>query len=191
MWDRYATNHQGVCLIYEVDFQKIKKPNGTSLTPDEAQDYLGALERGEDIIFYKVNGTKHRCSLVKVKYQIDFPRIREIIYRTLPEGYLRDQYVIQNLFGVKSIDWQHEHEYRLVVNDNSVDTGRSKLQLRGYAPFITLTGVILGFKFDAVKKQQVLERCNDIGLPVYCAQWAEDAYRMRLEEVETSLETVD
>jgi hypothetical protein len=146
MWAHYASNHQGYCVVFEIDTDKI---------PEVTDEWMEKVESGDEILSFSLpmeDSDKHYM-FTKVKYSSGnkkpvveekehaFYLEKQDIEQRGVESYDWNKYFAQHSFGVKYGMWSYEQEYRLVVNTNSAKAGL--LDLR-WLPFLKITGVIMG-----------------------------------------------
>lgn len=148
MWGHYANNHRGYCLIFEVDFKKISEMSGLSSVYIE--NYINDISNEKKLILF--SSKLHEFVFAKVRYDDKPPTINlNDLYLIQDNPYERDKHIIKNTVAVKFKQWKYENEFRLISNQNSKDGGL--LDLRGYAPFLKITGVIMGHKLNDNEKE--------------------------------------
>jgi hypothetical protein len=162
MWAHYADNHQGYCIIFEIDldfiFNKYKegheKEGGSKYEWSEfeklKEKIFNPSEDGSDqeILSFQQpkDDEKKDFIFTKIIYKEDRPVLDQVTWDEAAERekkYGKNKYLSKNSFGVKFKQWSHEEEYRLIVNANSETSGL--MDLRFY-PFIKITGIIMGCK---------------------------------------------
>lgn len=159
MWAHYANNHQGYCLVFEIDLnfirEKIRKslismyPQYSKISYDFERYFRNVFEPGQDIseqdvlvITQPADDPDKTIYFFKVRYSDTPSSVMEVNLNDFL--YEREKHILLNSAGLKFKQWEYEQEYRLLVNANSKVCGL--MDLRGY-PFIKITGVILGEKF--------------------------------------------
>ena len=65
------------------------------------------------------------------------------------------------------LEWEHEDEFRLIVNGNSAESGLLPLEI--FAPFLKVTGIIIGEQMDVDKRNRVYNLCFDKDMRIYNA----------------------
>jgi hypothetical protein len=134
MWVHYADNHQGYCVIFEIDFDEIYKilekdhpfkNDRTSfdnfveniINPDydarEILHFTQKLDPGKKFIFTKVSYENH---LPVIKETILAQKDIESTQIHHGNPYHLNKYIVQNSVGVKFKQWEYENEYRLISN---------------------------------------------------------------------------
>ncbi len=99
MWDRYAENHEGVCLVFDADRLRANII-GSLAAQDLAHPYFGPVA-------YTPEGP--------------FPRLQRLIVPASPDGPSgpgHAEFVEQHhrdFFFLKALDWKSEYEFRFVV----------------------------------------------------------------------------
>ncbi len=160
MWAHYAKNHQGYCVIFEIDlnfiYKKLKqdyeKENAREYSENEFYQLINKVftpfdSQSQEILSFQQpqDDDKKQFILSKVIYQKIKPEIQEVeidqISNDPDRQYNFNKYILKKSFGVKFSQWSYEDEYRLIVNANSKECGL--MDLRGY-PFIKITGIIMG-----------------------------------------------
>ena len=173
MWAYYADNHKGCCIEFELDFSYIKDNAG--ILDEQIDEFKNGVLNGTDIISFNLNSELDReFAFVKVGYSDDLPVIEADKAASIKNSYDQSEYIIRNSVGVKFKQWEHEREYRLVTNSNSESGGL--LQLNGYAPFLRVTGIILGSKIDPINKEIISELCNKSEIKLYTANCSNEGF---------------
>ncbi len=145
MWAHYANNHQGYCLIFELDFSMIFEQ--TSMLRENQPQYKQNILEGKEIIsFAALSDEKLNFAFLKVNYSGVFPVISIERFLELTNSYDRARYIIQNSVGTKYEQWKYEKEFRLIANLCSKAGGL--MSLKRYAPFLKITGIIMGSRFN-------------------------------------------
>lgn len=146
MWEQYAENHRGVCLVF--DLAGLKEAVSDSLL---AQSYAPPYARR---VVYEPGGMRKPLVDPDELAGVDLDRqVR--------------QYIEANndvLFFWKSLDWQTEYEYRFVTNSTEGEPL--------YVDFrASLVGVILGEAFPLWQHQSAESACTRAGAEVAQLDW--------------------
>ena len=150
MWEQYAENHQGVCLMLRRrDFEAIALRQLKSRSRDAWADEVRYTQRG---ILDELAATVMAPSNPGA----------DLTAEELTQEHV-DKHV-KSIFFTKLMDWQSEHEYRFVESSTdeeytSVDIGE------------TLAGVILGHKFPDRQTPDVLALCDRVAAQVWRMSW--------------------
>ena len=178
MWAHYANYHQGYCIIFEIDLDKIYKYYRSGYDENFTHDEFNSIAKKvfdhkspDHEIFsfsHPEDDPEKKFIFTKVLYKNNRPIIEEIILEELKKKstYEQNKYFAQNSFGVKFEQWNYEKEYRLVVNANSEGGDYSLLDLTGYT-FIRISGIILGQNFARNFNQNVNEFISHLQLQSY------------------------
>lgn len=181
MWAHYAEDHQGYCVIFEIDLDKIyerykelykKQDPNNEYTREEFDIIINKVFNpypdGDDqeILSFNQSADDPRRKIIftKVIYQDIRPVVDEITLMDvmpLKSEYEKNKYLSQNSFGVKFREWGYENEYRLVVNSESTKCGL--MDLTAY-PFIRITGIIMGYKIGQNLSKDALDFITDYEL---------------------------
>ena len=192
MWSYYADNHKGYCVEFELDLTSFCKK--TKIPLERVTNYMDAINQGLEVLATKVRNIPQSFIFTKVRYINQIPTISIDRCRKLFASYDQIKYIVENSVGVKSREWQHEDEYRLVVNGNSDDSGL--LPLEGYASFLRVTGIIIGYQMDSEKIIRVHELCKKKKLRIYKADFSRSNYEIiinqhhELPEIESNTTTI-
>jgi hypothetical protein len=179
MWAYYADNHKGCCIVFELDFSYIK--DNTGISDEDIDGFRSGILAGTDIISFNLASELDReFAFGKVGYYENLPVIECEKALCINNSYNQSEYVIRNSVGVKYKQWEHEREYRLVTNSNSENSGL--LQLKGYAPFLRVTGIILGSNIDTNKEEKIRALCSENAINIYKAKCSEEDYKITINE---------
>ena len=182
MWAYYGNNHKGCCLRFELDFQLIQNEIGISNLDSFVQD----INSGKTLISFHLPKTDYEFVLSKVQYEKEMPSIdlNEVIeFKTTIE---QIQYLVSRSVGVKFKQWQNENEYRLIANTNSIIVGNRPLSLKIIAPFLSVTGIIIGSRMDINTKKRVEEMANKYKMSLSKASCSTKEYKIEITEYSTN-----
>ena len=165
MWEQYAENHRGVCLVF--DLAALSEAVGDSL---QAQDYAPPYAKR---VLYEPGGMR--------KPLVDPDELAEDDLDRQVRQYIEANNDI--LFFWKSLDWQTEYEYRFVTNSTEGEPL--------YADFKdSLVGVILGEAFPLWQHESAETACRNIGAEVAQLDWTRGLPRLApLERIRERAET--
>jgi hypothetical protein len=176
MWAYYGNNHKGCCLRFELDFQLIQDEIGISDLKLFKQD----IHNGKTLISFHLPQTDYEFVLSKVQYEEEMPAIdlNEVIeFKTIIE---QIKYLVSRSVGVKFKQWQNENEYRLIANTNSIIEGNQPLPLKIIAPFLSVTGIIIGSNMDVNNKKRVEKMANQYEMSLSKASCSTKEYKIEI-----------
>lgn len=176
MWGYYGDEHKGYSLIFELDYSYIQK-NLFDLSSQEK------LKNGDSIISFR-GEDGFRFAFVKIKYQQLIPKLFLDEIHNLKKNNPNNQYlitecIVKNSVGVKFEEWQHENEYRLIVNGNSFNS--EVFDLRAYILFLKIKGVIMGAKLE--QEDKIYGLCQEYKIDLYKASCSDAKYKMCFQKV--------
>lgn len=176
MWSYYANYHQGYCIIFELDFDDAFGQMG--LNAYQKREYMDLIKNGEESLTFKTNDGEFRFAFTKVKYKEEIPVINfENAVSIKNQGNsIQMRFLLEHSFGVKFKQWEHENEYRLIANANSVDHADSKSMCLGYAPFIKVTGLVMGKKLKP--KNALIALCKQYHMDLIQADYSREKYEV-------------
>lgn len=151
MWEQYAANHTGVCLIFCRDsvVQAITTSlNAAGLVLEGNVEYL---PRG----FADTDASKLDLSAFNPN---DLPRLA---------AFVREQH--RALFFTKTLDWEGEHEYRIVHSPGDEPTEPYVFVPLGDP--LPIGGVILGERFPEWQLIAAQAACERASAPLYRLTW--------------------
>lgn len=152
MWEQYAENHAGVCLVF--DRQSVIEEVTASLN---AQGMPAPYNR---LVEYTERGTGAGLPLnLNEIGEVDPQWVRELVEKRKDE-----------LFFLKTTDWETEREYRFVVTS---DKPGHVLAHTGEA----LKAVVVGERFPRWGWPGVIESCRESGLMALRREWSTGAPR--------------
>ena len=167
MWTYYAENHSGYCAIFDVNLSYVF--NKMLLPSFQREDYFHLIKSGEEAICFHTDDDEFNFMFSKINYSNTIPEVpfdQAIQLRTAkPSDQMR--FMFKYAFGVKYEQWQHESEYRIIVNANSLDHAGKAIPVENHVPFIKVSGFIMGEKFE--DKNLMLELCKKHELDLYQA----------------------
>ena len=170
MWGHYGNNHKGICLIFES-----KMADGVSnitLNSPESASSSGEIWRPSRMEFYDVS---YGDRITEIDFfrslgKVPRPELEEVWYRD-KDGNLsecgvhlkagtqawRDSYWERFYppLSVKSLNWEHERETRLVLYSLLGDLDNRSRALT--YDFDTLKGIIFGIRTSNYDKQKIIE----------------------------------
>jgi hypothetical protein len=176
MWAYYANYHQGYCIVFELDFGQAFEQMG--LSTSQKQEHMELIKTGEESVTFRSNDDEFRFAFAKVRYENDIPlmNFEEAISLKNKDNAIQMRFLLNHSFGIKFKQWEHESEYRLIANANSVDHADSKPMCLGYAPFIKVTGLILGKKLKL--KNVLIELCKQYRMDLFQADYSQKKYEV-------------
>ncbi|MEO8400745.1 MAG: DUF2971 domain-containing protein [Gammaproteobacteria bacterium] len=182
MWAYYADNHKGYCVEFELDFNHLRK--STLIEPKKLDEFINNIHRGSQILSSKLREHPQAFVFAKVRYSKTIPSIIYDDSAKITNEYDQLEYFVKNSVGVKSIEWEHEDEFRLIVNGNSEENGLLPLEI--FAPFLKVTGVIIGNQMDGDKRKRVHGLCSDKKIRLYSAACSDSFYEIIIEAISSS-----
>ena len=174
MWDQYAGEdrlHRGACLI--IDFAKLQQYlDHIFTTPSTKPDKIDPVDGLE------AEGNLFMSGYVR--YSNDPPERFDLIPRPGGdlESYLNDRKVmtnkvLQDLYMTKNIDWESEHEYRIVFRVPSLYPHRLDSGLC-FSLSDCLRGIVLGQDYDDMSLTDIRDLLRDANLTqaeVFRCRW--------------------
>ena len=152
MWEQYAENHAGVCLVFKRD--ALIRHVTESL---KGQGHAGPYNRPVD---YTQRGTGAGLPLNLTEIgPIDEQWVRELVERHEDE-----------LFFLKTTDWETEHEYRFVVTSDE-----SGYLYADYGD--ALEAVVIGERLARWEWPGVVAACRDADALALRLEWSTGAPR--------------
>ena len=146
MWQQYAENHHGVCLMFR------REPLQTNALSE-------------------IQGRTPRAWVGAVSYTqrgiLDNPAATLMPNPATTDADVVEQHVREHLhwlFFTKLLDWETEHEFRFV--ESSTDDGYTFVDIGD-----TLAAVILGWKFPEWQAHGAVEMCQSVGATTWLMQW--------------------
>lgn len=178
MWAYYGNNHQGCCIKFELDFQFIQKETGV----DDLSFFIQEIHNGRTLLSFHLPKTEYDFVLSKVEYEEEMPTIdlNEII--ELKTTIEQIKYLVSRSVGVKYKQWQHEYEYRLIANTNSHLEGNKCLPLKIIAPFLSITGIVIGSSMGSDTIERVKKMANQYKMNVSKAFCSTVGYKIEITE---------
>ncbi|HAT3877863.1 TPA: DUF2971 domain-containing protein [Legionella pneumophila] len=157
MWAHYGAIHKGYCAIFELDFGYAF--DELNLSQQQKEDYICCLKKGEEPLIFSVD-TDFIFAFCKVRYEPKLPVIsfEEALKNKDKDEKAKMRFMLK-ILGTKLCTWSYESEYRLIANLNSLVHGEKKpMSLQMYAPFIKMTGIIMGKYME--DKDQIQRLCE-------------------------------
>lgn len=177
MWAYYADNHKGYCVEFELDFNQLRK--STLIEPKKLEEFINNISQGSQILSSKLRDHPQAFVFAKVRYSKTIPSISYDHSSKLTNEYDQLEYFVKNSVGVKSIEWEHEDEFRLIVNGNSEENGLLPLEI--FAPFLKVTGIIMGTQMESNNRERLLDICKDKKIRLYNAVCSDRLYEILIE----------
>lgn len=172
VWGHYGQNHKGVCLIFNTEKNKedyltlnLERENGYSslgstkgMVPHKFYKVY-YKEKHTQIDFFKSLAKASKGELM-TQWYTDEKGNKSICgeHLDINTDQWRDLYWknFHNSLCIKSVDWQYEKEYRLVIDDNFMDfSDREKRKIK--YNFLSLRGVVFGIKTSESDKMKILK----------------------------------
>jgi len=148
MWEQYAENHAGVCLVFkrEVLIERVTESLKSQGLPGPYNRRVNYTQRG--------TGGGLRLNLNEIG-PVDEQFVRELVQRHNDK-----------LFFLKTTDWETEHEYRFVV------TAPDEPYV--YADFgdDVLDAVVIGEELPRWEWPGVVESCREAGAMALRLEWS-------------------
>jgi hypothetical protein len=148
MWEQYAQNHAGVCLVFDRD----------RLTANIAADLerqLGIRPYHRDVEYSQTGGERYiNLSLGQFPEEVDDAFVRQYIEAHNYE-----------LFFQKTLDWQTEHEYRFVTTASPDEP-----LYAGYGD--ALVGIVVGWKIPDWERPAVIDAAHAVGVEPVEMNWS-------------------
>lgn len=116
----------------------------------------------------------------KIEYMKLIKNGEEAINIGSHDNAVKMRFLLAHSFGVKYKQWEHENEYRLIANANSIDHADSKPMSLGYAPFIKVTGLIMGKKLKP--KNALIELCKQYHMDLIQADYSLEKYEVVISD---------
>jgi hypothetical protein len=183
MWGYYAKDHRGFCITFEFDFALILSE--LPQLREHSQAYKNQVLNGKQIIsFHSKYDDQVKFVFVKVQYLPEPPNINLDQFLSITDKYEAVHYVIRNSIGVKFNKLSHEGEYRLIANANSASSDGQLVDLKKYAPFIKVTGVIMGARMSEEDKELCRSLCNKYKIKLSQAKCSPLKYEVLIEPIE-------
>jgi Protein of unknown function (DUF2971) len=141
MWEQYAENHRGVCLVFDRE----------GLTDAVLRSNAGVAVYNQPVV-YDSDGLR--------KPTVDRDALEK--ERGYAARYIDDNH--ESLFFTKARDWETEHEFRFVA------LARDD-RLRSVKYGASLTAVIAGERLPEWEKTAVVAACNSAGAQALGVRW--------------------
>jgi hypothetical protein len=175
MWAYYADNHKGYCVEFELDFTILCEV--AKFDQDKIDELINIITHGSGILSRKLGEDPQAFVFGKVRYNETMPSIVFEDFIKLTSLYDQLKYIFENSVGVKSIEWKHEDEFRLIMNGNSEECGLLPLAGR-LAPFLKVTGIIIGDQMEENRRKRVLDLCQNKKIRLYSATCSDSLYEI-------------
>jgi hypothetical protein len=181
LWAQYTDNHQGVCLKFK---QNLNDNGDEMLMLYSTILYYGNGDRRKDYTPHLLKKVRYRNTRPQMDF---FKSLCNIPLKILCEYWYSDEdgkaskcispfdyqewhesqwKKYSDILSIKSLDWEKENEYRIILPDlisSYSDVNERKLKYR----FEDLEGIIFGYKTDIKVKLQIIkiieEKCKSAG----------------------------
>lgn len=147
MWEQYAEEHEGVCLIFDRD--RLIASIGNDL-----YEQLGIRPYHGEVSYSETgSGEARNLNLNEVPLDVDSRFVA---------SYIEDHH--RDLFFQKALDWETEHEYRFVTTASP-----GKPLYAGYG--VALIGVVVGERFPDWQRPAAIEAARKVGVEPMIMDW--------------------
>lgn len=148
MWEQYAENHAGVCLVF--DQERLKANIAANL-----EEQLGIRPYHRNVEYSQTGGESYiNLPLAKFPKKIDDAFVQQYIEAHNDE-----------LFFQKTLDWQAEHEYRFVTTASPDEPL--------YAAYgNALVGIVVGWKIPDWERPAAIEAAHAVGIEPVEMNWS-------------------
>lgn len=163
MWARYADDHKGACLVFDLDLE----PNMAAQIERLGLGY-GFFQYPVKIEEPKIIRPfqKHEVFLFKILYSEDREKIPQNTFNEDPEGTYSFLY---KLLCKKDNSWEYENEYRLIYD--SSELFKVHRDYYSYGLFSHLNGIILGFR-NRLSERKIREKLGGKASSVFICRAA-------------------
>lgn len=190
MWAHYGDNYKGYCVAFELDFDWlinhiIKDNNLIIPIPEDMRNkYIYQILVGEEIIsFILAKNPEILGVFAKIDYRDEPPTLHMSEFNKINNQNEHEgvKYIVKNSIGVKFKQWWYEEEYRLILNLNSKIGGY--MSLPHHAPFLKVTGIILGDKMEPTHKKYIQDLWEVSGktIELFQAKCSDEEYKITHE----------
>ena len=171
LWSHYAEAHKGVCLIFNTDpkdeyanpyislgqlsGEKMIETSNKSPTFFEKVNYTNEREK---VDFFKRLWTQPQHIVVNEWYTDENGQKSSLISEASPKEDVRLEYweKFKRIQTTKTMSWQYENEYRLVLDNFLFEFERPQSRTLKY-DFKSLEGIIFGIRTPTNKKVRIIE----------------------------------
>jgi hypothetical protein len=153
MWDQYAEQHEGVCLLF--NSARLRRNILESLSSQNL------IELYHKRVCYTSGGPRERMP------HVDLAALKDVT-PALVGRFIKEHN--EELFFVKTVDWESEHEYRFVVTAPDVE-----FVWIDYGD--ALEGAIVGECFPAWQRRGAIDICQQVGAVIGQMNWSSGAPR--------------
>lgn len=146
MWEQYAENHAGICLMFRrrefevMALQQLRSRSTDSWAHEVAYTHRGILDEAAATVFLP----------------------SDLAWPDLSRDHVRKH--LKSIFFTKLTDWQSEHEFRFV--ESSMDETHTFVDYGN-----TLVGVILGWRFPEWQTPGAFMLCDQLGAEPWRMSW--------------------
>jgi Protein of unknown function (DUF2971) len=150
LWEQYAQNHAGVCIVFDrVSLLKDLRAHLSARGPTAAKT-----------VDYSPRGFTDTATS-----QIDLTRFNPYDLPALARFVIERQH---DLFFVKTLDWKSEHEFRVIHSPDEA-SGEGYV----YVPFLagSVRAVIAGERFAEARLDAARATCDQVGVELLRIEW--------------------
>lgn len=158
MWGNYADNHRGVCLVYETDSDQCISVNNHKHCVKAVTYDARLLERN---FFETVGRLTHPQFESWLTGRDGISQCYKKIVRDLDDWRERYWEAFDAKYYQKIKAWEHEQEYRIVLNDMLDSYDKPEDRNLPYNPE-HLTGVIFGVRTSEYDKKRIMESLKKV-----------------------------
>lgn len=172
MWAYYAGNHKGFCLMYEKE----------------------ALREAK-IFDSQNNAVENSVDLLKVDYKPVQSDLGPYLYHYIPEKrflvnglqneHKKLQHMVRNVMQTKSVDWEKEHEWRILPKTFDIGKANSISYLS-----IRASAVFLGSQMNIEDKYKLVQIARKKHIAVFEVWRNDDAGRFQFNFCKANLKEI-
>lgn len=181
MWSHYANNHTGYCVIFDFDFNVLRQYMKIP-TDFEFNQIKESIKNGSRILSFTDKKQEHEFVFAKIKYEKSPPILSLSYVKSLKDNDSGEatitEYIVNHSVGVKYFQWEYEQEYRLITNTNSTNGGL--VYLPYYAPFLKVTGIIIGSEMQEKNKKLIQNFCINKNIELFNAVLSREEYKIKI-----------
>ena len=149
MWDQYAEQHRGVCLLF--NRARLRRNILESLSAQKLPELYHKPVR------YTAGGPRESMP------EVDLAALTKSVTPALVGRFIEEH--TEELFFVKTVDWESEHEYRFVVSAPDVE-----FVWIDYGD--ALEGAIVGELFPSWQRRGAIDICRQVGAVIGQMGWS-------------------
>jgi Protein of unknown function (DUF2971) len=155
MWSQYGENSRGFCVVLNID--ELSQRMETFVK--QREHLLSGSVSYFDWIHLVNGGSTIQYGSLKQPEKSLFEKIN-------------DNEMLQSIYFKKSIDWEHENEYRWLLYSESKEPI--------CVPIVdAVKAVVLGCKFPQNQRSQAQMYCKDLGCPCYILEYQHPRYHLQ------------